>query len=183
VEITFETHWPLLFLLAIPLLWAAGKSTHVDVGRRHLLLSTLVRSATVALMALALSQPVLRRRAADVSVVYLLDVSHSVAPGAVREALEWIRKTNAAAKPEHARFMAFAANSRTFENLEDLEKVQVAAGPGPAGVIDQSGTGVAAALGDAARNLAPHHLKRLVLISDGNGNAGGSHRGAIPAPP
>jgi uncharacterized membrane protein len=126
----------------------------------------------VAFIAVALAQPVLRRMTADVSVVYLLDVSHSVAPSAIQNAIQWIQKTNEAADPAHARFMAFAANAIAFDKIEDLEKVQVAPGPGMPGAIDQSGTDLAAALESAGRSLAPHHLKRVVVISDGNGNAG-----------
>jgi uncharacterized membrane protein len=172
VEITLDNHWPLLLFLAIPLLWWARKSTAIDLTRRHLLLSTLVRSALVAFVALALTQPVLRRLTADVSVIYALDVSHSVAPGAVADAIKWIGETNKAAKPEHARFVAFAANSMTFEKLEDLQNVNVANGPGTPGAIDRSGTDLAGALEGALRSFAPHHLKRIVVISDGNGNSG-----------
>src|SRR5207237_394725 len=38
--------------------------------------------------------------------------------------------------------------------------------------IDQSATDIEGAIDTAIRNFAPHHLKRLVLISDGNENSG-----------
>src|SRR5207245_3679448 len=38
--------------------------------------------------------------------------------------------------------------------------------------IDQSGTDIEGAMDSAIRSFAPHHLKRLVLISDGNENSG-----------
>src|SRR5207248_2472068 len=43
---------------------------------------------------------------------------------------------------------------------------------GSRGSIDQSGTNIEDAIDNAIRSFAPHHLKRLVLLSDGNENSG-----------
>src|SRR6185295_7012070 len=143
---------------------------------RHLRLSTCVRSAIVGLAAFALMQPALHQASKDVSVVYLLDISQSIAPGAIRDALRWIGETEGQAKPQHSRFVAFGGNARAGETLKDLENVKVRSGPASAAdaanSIDQSVTDISNALDSASRSFAPGHLKRIVLLTDGNGNSG-----------
>lgn len=171
MRLTFEIYWPLIFVLMVPYLWWARRGTGVDLSPKHLRLSTLVRSAIVCMLALALMQPVLHKPSAYVSVVYLLDVSQSVAPGAIKKAIEWIQQTNEPGKPDHSQFVAFASNSVQLDKAEELKKVQVSDSK-RAGAIDQSRTDLSGALDRAIRSFAPNHLKRAVLISDGNDNSG-----------
>ena len=145
--------------------------TQNDLSPKHLNLATIVRSAIVALIAFALMQPVIYRSGAFISVVYLLDVSESVSPQAIQSAIQWIQQTNDAGHADHARFIPFGANSAVFENLDQLKEVQVASAASR-GSIDQSGTDIEGAIDSAIRSFAPHHLKRLVLLSDGNENSG-----------
>src|SRR5437762_5675554 len=116
-------------------------------------------------------QPVIYRAGAWISAVYLLDVSQSVSPQAIQSAIQWIQQTNDAGHPDHARFIPFAANATVFEKLDELKQVQVATNASR-GSIDQSGTNVEDAIDTAIRSFAPHHLKRLVLLTDGNENSG-----------
>jgi uncharacterized membrane protein len=171
VRFTLDTYWPLLLLLLIPYVWWVQRRTLTDLSPKHLQLSGIVRSAIVALLAFALMQPVIYRSGAWISVVYLLDVSESVAPPAIQSAIQWIQQMNAAGRPDHARFIPFAANSTVFENLDQLKEVRVA-NDAAGGSIDQSGTDIENAIDTAIRSFAPHHLKRLVLLSDGNENSG-----------
>ena len=167
----FDTYWPLLLLLIVPYLWWVQRKTLTDLSPKHLQLSGAVRSTIVALIALALMQPVLYRSGSWLSVVYLLDVSQSVSPAGIQSAIQWIQQTNTSGQPDHARFVPFAANSTVFETLDQLKQVQVAS-QSSQGSIDQSGTDIEGAIDTAVRSFAPHHLKRLVLISDGNENSG-----------
>lgn len=171
MRLTFESYWPLIFLVIIPYLWWVRRDTAMDLSPKHLTLSTLLRSIIVAGIVLALMQPVLYKSSSAVSVVYLLDVSNSVQPGAIKGAIEWIAKTNDAGGPDHARFVAFGSNSMAFDTLDELRKVQVS-GETREGSVDQSETSLAGALDRALRTFAPNHLKRAVLISDGNENSG-----------
>lgn len=171
MRFTFDTYWPLLLLLLIPYVWWVLRRTLTDLTPRHLQLAGIVRSAIVALIALALMQPVIYRSGSWVSVVYLLDVSQSVAPQAIQSAIQWIQQTNAAGHPDHARFVPFGANAAVFDNLDKLKEVRVA-DAASGGSIDQSGTDIENAIDTAIRSFAPHHLKRLVLVSDGNENSG-----------
>src|SRR3989442_15656951 len=107
MRLTFETYWPLIILLMVPYLWWVCRRTAVDLNPKHLRLSTIIRSAIICLLVFALMQPVLYKAGTYVSVVYLLDVSHSIAPSAIKKAIEWIDQTNLSAKPDHAEFVAF----------------------------------------------------------------------------
>ncbi len=171
MSLIFENYWPLAFLAVIPWLWWVRGRSAVDLSPKHLKLSTLFRSALIVAIVLALMQPTILRTSARISIVYLLDVSESVSPGAVQEALAWIRKTDSAGGASDSKFLAFAADSQVFDNPADLAKVKVSSKPQP-GAIDQSKTRLAAALDHAARSFAPDHIKRLVLLSDGNSNSG-----------
>jgi Ca-activated chloride channel family protein len=171
VRFTFDTYWPLLLLAIIPYLWWVQRKTLTDLSPKHLQLSGAVRSGIVLLLALSLMQPVLYRSGAWLSVVYLLDVSQSVSPPAIQSAIQWIEQTNSSGSASHARFIPFAANSTVFETLAQLKEVEVAS-KSSRGSIDQSGTNIESAIDNAIRSFAPHHLKRLVLVTDGNENSG-----------
>src|SRR5262249_28681779 len=58
-----------------------------------------------------------------------------------------------------------------LEKLDQMKEVQVASNASR-GSIDQSATNIEDAIDTAIRSFAPHHLKRLVLLSDGNENTG-----------
>jgi Ca-activated chloride channel homolog len=165
-------YWPLLFLLLIPYLWWMPRRGLVGLSRRHRTLSALVRSAIVLLLVAGLMQPVVYRSTTSVSIVYLLDISRSVSPAGIESAIEWIRKTNDTGQPEHARFIPFGENSAVFDDLEQLTNVDVSGEPGRAASIDQSGTAIRDAVERALSAFAPHSLKRLVLITDGNETTG-----------
>src|SRR5688572_23500067 len=134
--LTFESFWPLILRLIVPYLWWARRGREVDLTPKHLRLSTSIRSAIVFLIVLALMQPILYRASSYVSVVYLLDISQSVAPGAIKKAIEWIQQTNDAGEPDHAQFVAFGSNSMAVEKVAELKKVQVSS-DGQPGTIDQ----------------------------------------------
>jgi Ca-activated chloride channel homolog len=171
MRFSFDTYWPLLLLLVIPYLWWVQRRTLTDLSPKHMQLAGVVRSSIIALIALALMQPVMYRSGSWVSVVYLLDVSQSVSPSAIQSAIEWIQQTNDAGRPDHARFVPFGANAAAFEKVDQIKEVHVAS-TSSSGSIDQSGTNVENAIDTAIRSFAPHHLKRLVLLSDGNENSG-----------
>src|SRR6516225_3299941 len=171
MRLSFDTYWPLALLLIIPYVWWFQRRTLTDLTPKHLQLSGAVRSAIVALIALALMQPVLYKSGAWMSVVYLLDVSQGVSPASIQTGIQWIQQTNDSGHPDHSRFVPFAANSTVFDTLEQLKQVEVAS-QSSRGSIDQSATDIESAIDTAIRSFAPHHLKRLVLISDGNENSG-----------
>lgn len=175
--IRFGAWWPLWLLLLVPVVWWLRRKTRVDTSPRQLRLSALARSLVIALLTLALMEPAIARSGEWLSVVYLVDVSQSVSPAAVQSAFDWIRRANAAGRPDHARYVPFGANAMALESLDELKTVRVATSSG-AGGIDRSATNIERAIDAALESFSPHHLKHLVLLSDGNQNAGDA-RGAI----
>ena len=171
MRLTFETYWPLLLALIVPLIWWTRRGTVAGLSPKHLSLSTAIRIVIVGLLLLAMMQPVLHWPGAAVSAIYLVDVSQSVAPSAIQNALQWIRQTNDAGKPSNSMFIAFGGNAKAFDRLDDLTHVAVSTQANQ-NAIDQSQTDIAAAVERGLRSFAPNHLKRLVLISDGNENSG-----------
>src|SRR5437867_6684856 len=153
---------------------ARNRMAHLPAGNYLMSVLGFVRSGIIALLALALMEPAIQRSAAPISVAYLLDVSQSVAPADIQSALQWIRRTSDSGRPDHARYIPFGENSRVFDSLDQLEAVGVAEGPSDdAGdAIHQNATNIEMAVDNALQNFAPHHLKRLVLITDGNENQG-----------
>jgi Ca-activated chloride channel homolog len=171
MSLIFEHYWPLLLLGLIPFLVLVQRRSAVDLSPKHHDLSLFLRCSLIVLLALALMQPTLLRSSARVAVAYLLDVSQSVSPSAVQEGLEWIRKTSASGSSSSSTYVAFGANSLAFDTPEALAKAPVSSKPQP-GAIDQTKTALASALDHAARSFPPDHIKHLVLLSDGNANAG-----------
>ena len=169
--LTFGAYWPLLLLLLIPYVWWIRRKTWIDPDLRHTKVLGLVRSAIIAALAVALMEPAIQRSGALVSAAYLLDVSQSVSPADIQSAIRWIRQTSDSGKPDHARYIPFGANARVFESLNQLEAVGVAENP-TQDAIGQNATNIEVAVDSALENFDPHHLKRLVLITDGNENRG-----------
>ena len=171
--LTVGAYWPLALLLVIPYVWWTVGAVYDRPYSRGCMLG-VVRSAIIALLALALMEPAIHRSAAPISVAYLLDVSQSVAPADIQSAIQWIRRTNDSGRPDHVRYIPFGENARVFDSLDRLEAVGVAEGPSDdAGdAIHQNATNIEVAVDNALQNFAPHHLKRLVLITDGNENQG-----------
>ena len=88
--------------------WWAAIRTRTSLGRRHLAVATVLRSAALVFVVLGLLRPVWTAPVTQVSVVYALDVSRSVASGFVQSALQFAQRANREAKPEAVRYVVFA---------------------------------------------------------------------------
>ena len=171
MSLTFDNFWPLLLLALVPYLWLVQRRSETDLSPKHLITSGIVRSTIVVLLILALMQPILRRSGDWISAVYLIDVSQSVSPPSIQSSMKWVEETNNTGHPHHSRFIPFGSNSVVFDTLDGLSKVDVSS-KASQGSIDQSATDIEDAVDRALRSFAPHHLKRLVVITDGNENTG-----------
>ena len=177
MSLGFAHYWPLLFMLAVPLVWWVRGRTATALAPRHLRLSAFVRSAVIVLLALAIMRPVWNRSGAWTSVVYVLDVSRSVSPAFVDSAIRWMAQASEEGSPQHARYVAFATEPIVVEVPEEIRSLSVSTGePGASSAqvtqIVQSSTNLEKALRRALQNFAPHTLKRLVLLTDGNETVG-----------
>jgi len=171
MSVTLSHYWPLLLLLALPPVWWMKTHTSVGLSARHLLASTIVRTAVIVFLVLALTQPVWNRAGNWISVVYVLDVSSSVDPDFIDTAIDWIAASSAAGNPAHAGYVAFGGSALSVESAAGIRSVPVSAG-GADRSIDRSATNLEIAVAQALRTFDPRYLKRLVLITDGNENSG-----------
>lgn len=171
MQITFEQTWPLLLLPAVAGLWWVRKHTIIEFHARQLDLMLLLRGVALALVILAMSQPVLHRSGSWLSVVYLLDVSHSIKPLAVDQAITWVQEAVDSGEADTSGFFAFGANAIEADDTAGLRAVRVADGS-VLGAVDRSATDLAAAIERGLAALPPYHVPRLVLLTDGHGNRG-----------
>src|SRR5262245_9415668 len=123
--VSFETLWPLALIALMPLIWWMGRRSSTNLGARHLALATALRALTFVLLTLALMQPIWHAGTREISVVYALDVSRSVAPDFVQSALNWIRRANREHAPAAARYVVFAERPILLSDLDEVPKVAV----------------------------------------------------------
>lgn len=172
LPIAIRSAWPLFLLLLMPLLWWLSLRTRTSLSRRHLFVTTALRSLAIAMLALALTRPQWNSGAGDVSVVYALDVSRSVPAAFIESALKWIGDADREARPAQSRYLAFADRAVLLDSIDGLAKVPVSQeGPAP-GTLNQSQTNLERALDEALLGLDRNRVKRLVLLTDGNQTEG-----------
>jgi len=177
LPVSIQTAWPVAILAAVPLLfWMAGRS-RTRLGRKHLLVATVLRSLAVVSFALALMRPLWNAQSGDVSVVYALDVSRSVSSSFIDEAIKWIERAEREGAPAHARYLAFADHAILLQKPADMRNVAVTEGrvrrsATDPDVIDQTATNLEQALDTALLGLDRDRAKRIVLLTDGNQTAG-----------
>ena len=175
MSIEFARWWPILGLVAVPFIWRLSQHSTLGSSPRHRAVSAVLRIAVVVLLVSALLEPVWHRSGKWMSVVYALDVSSSIDPAFVGTAIDWIASTNNQGDPAHAAFIAFGGSARAVATAEGIRSVEVSA-DGANRSINQSVTNLEAAVARAFRSFDPRYLKRLVLITDGNENAGNVSR-------
>ncbi|MBL8533222.1 MAG: VWA domain-containing protein [Betaproteobacteria bacterium] len=173
MQIGFSSWWPLVLLLLVPLGgWLAFRSRR-GMERWRFWTVHLLRSGSIVCVIAALCGPVAQTPSDAVSVVYALDVSHSVAPHSVRSAVEWMRDVDTRFQPAHSRFVVFADRAQLLSRIEDIETVRVGDSPNAATVtLDRGATDLEAGVAAALSGFRPGHARRLVLITDGNQTRG-----------
>lgn len=171
-SITFGALWPLLFTLALPLIWWIGTQTRANLARRHISAVTALRCAAVLLVAVALARPAWHTGSGELSVVYALDVSGSVSGGFVAEALDWIDRAQAQMPRGSSRIVAFADRPVVVDDSAQVRALEIATGPGPAAAINRDASNLERALDQALLALDRERIKRIVLLTDGNQTAG-----------
>ena len=172
LPITIRSAWPLLLLLLVPVLWWLSVRTRTSLSRRHLFVTTALRSLAVIMLALALTRPQWNSGASDISVVYALDVSRSVSSSFIEAALKWIGEADREARPAQSRYLAFADRAVLVDSVDGLSKIPVTEDGSAPGTLNQSQTNIERALDEAFLGLDRDRVKRLVLLTDGNQTEG-----------
>ena len=179
-KLTFAITWPLWLLILLPLLmWVAWRS-RTNLAPAHIVAVSALRALTLAALVAALMQPLWTASIQQVSVVYALDVSRSVASGFVHSALEFIEKANREAAPAVARYVVFADGARMVTSTQSVAQLGVTAvGGADPRLLYRGETNLELALDEALLALDPDRIKRIVLFTDGNQTRGDVWR-ALP---
>jgi uncharacterized membrane protein/uncharacterized protein YegL len=171
--LTWTAPEALWLLAAIPLVWIARHFGRTNFTRRQQLVQAGLRSLLIAALALALARPVISLRSSRVSVVFLVDVSHSIASRAITDAADRIEAISRDLNPDHTRIVAFGADVAVLDDAAALRKLALADPEnGQPSIVRQDGTDLERALRQARAEAAPGHVPHIVLFSDGHGTSG-----------
>ena len=141
--VTLAAAWPGWLLAALPFVWLLAWRNRAGVGRARVVSATVLRSLALAAIAAALMRPAFHWASEQVSVVYVLDVSSSVSPRFVDQALNWVAQLNGRYRPAQARLVVFADRAKMLDSVADVRTLAIATEDVPAArndAIDQSAT-------------------------------------------
>ncbi|HLH23618.1 MAG TPA: VWA domain-containing protein [Chloroflexota bacterium] len=166
----------LLLLLLLPLLVRLGRPRlrYLPPARRWTALG--LRLAGMALLAVALAGPSIRQPDDGLSVVYVVDTSDSLAPDTQAQAVDWLRRAEAARQPhDRSALVRVGAQAAALRPLAEasLGKQELAAltdaSNQDSGNLsgDSQDTNLQAGLRLARALLPPSGPRRIVLLSDG----------------
>lgn len=156
--------------LGLPLLWIIQRRTLSDLPRWQRWLNVVLRALVVLSLTGALVQVVLTDFESRVSTIFIVDASASVPDEALFKARDYINEAiEARGERDEVQVVAFARRPYEVKLGEDgaLEAI-----PRPEVEEERLGTDIAAALRMAYGMFPQDHLKRVVVISDGNATSG-----------
>jgi uncharacterized membrane protein/uncharacterized protein YegL len=179
MSITWTTPAALWLLVVVPLVWVALRFSRTNFNPRQRLVQAAIRSLVLAALALALARPVISTGSSRLSVVYLVDVSHSIASQSIVSAADRIDAIARDLKPNHSRLLAFGSTVAALDGTKALRALASADPTDPASPVKRDGTDLDRALREARAELAPGHLQRIVLFSDGRPTAGDATEATI----
>lgn len=171
-----EPRW-LGVAIALPLLIIAAARSLTDLPWSQRLLGVALRALFLLLLGLGLARPSRTATTENVATVFLVDVSDSVPDEALEDARETLVRAEGAKRPNDVvRLITFARRPRLVELASaqsPKERIPAVAALRHAGDGEPGGASdleAALQLGYAA--FPPGHLKRVVLLSDGNETRG-----------
>lgn len=170
-QYTFEMLEPFWLCLAllVPPIWLLRKWTLIDLPWIQRVLNALLRSLLLLSLCLAVTRIVVTDYESRVGVVFLVDVSESVPDDLLAKAHEHIQAVWDARGENDVRVVTFAREGREVPIPPNAETVpELLRHEGDAGLESNLGPALRLAYG-----LFPQdHLRRAVIISDGNLNRG-----------
>lgn len=169
---TLEVLEPLFLggLLLLPLLWIVQRWTLSDLPRLQRWVNVVLRALVLVALVGALIQVVLTTFESRITTIFLVDTSASVPQKVLDEAVDRINEAREA-KSEHdnVEVVAFAAHPYRVDLPEEDE---IEAIPRPDDEDDRLYTDIASALRMTYGLFPQNHLKRVVILSDGNETRG-----------
>ena len=171
--VTWSHPAALWLLAALPLVWLALPVSRTTFNRRQRWLQAVVRSLLLAALAVAIARPAISSVSSRQSIVYAVDVSHSISSAAIEAAARKIDALNASLQPAHTSVVAFGRSTAVLENTSALRRLaQLDPAAAAGAVVDRAGTDLEQAINAARAELVPGYVPRLVLFSDGRATAG-----------
>jgi Ca-activated chloride channel family protein len=158
------TH-PLLLLVLVPLAWLMHRVSRARLRRlpwMRALAALLIRMLIAFLLVFALAGPRVSRAAAGVDVVFVLDRSGTLNPGAEQAAAAWVRSALVARTPNDQASIVSIGKQPAWSG-----QIAGKALP-PLPQVDPSGTNIEAGLRLALAGLPANRSARIVLLSDGH---------------
>ena len=162
-----------LWLLAlVPAIWFAPLVARTTFNPRQRVLQAVARSLLLTALALAIARPVLSTSSPRQSIVYLVDVSHSISSRAIEDAARRIDEFNATLHPSYWRIVVFGSTATTVPDTAALRRLAPIEASTAGQPVDRSRSDFEAALSAARGQLAPDSTPRIILFSDGHPTAG-----------
>src|SRR6187455_2888218 len=149
MSISWTSPAALWLLVVVPVVWAVVRFSRTNFNPRQRYLQAAVRSLLLAALALALARPVSSTGSNRLSVVYLVDVSHSVASKAVSDAAGRIDALTLELKPDHSRVLAFGANVAVLPDTKALRDLAAKSPVDPSGPVRRESSDLDLALRQA----------------------------------
>ena len=172
----FGTPEALWFLILIPFFVVLHYRSFSDMGRIQRALSLSIRLVLLVALIMALADSRLSKRSDELSVIYLVDGSHSVGAGGTSGILDFIRESYGYSDDDRdsAGIIAFGGDasveSRLGEEIGELVSIESELSP--------EFTDIGSAIDLALASLPGDTGARLVLMSDGNQNLGDAYNPA-----
>src|SRR5262245_63839749 len=121
--VTWTAPSALWLLVVVPAIWFAPLVARTTCNPRQRVLQAAARSLLLAALALAIARPVLSINAPRQSIVYLVDVSHSISSRAIEDAAHRIDEINAALHPSYWRIVVFGSTAATIPDTATLRRI------------------------------------------------------------
>jgi Mg-chelatase subunit ChlD len=171
MKIEFTNPLALLLLLLIPAAIYMARHSLANLSRRRAAWSTGVRITILLLIVLALAGLRIRTTARDLALIFLVDVSASVAQDQQKDVINFINSEMQRAAPrDYVGVIAFGRDASVEvaptrkEVLGDWHLSEISSAP------SRDYTNISGALKLASALVPEDAVGRLVLISDGNEN-------------
>jgi Ca-activated chloride channel family protein len=180
MSITWTAPGALWLLALLPLVWVALRFSRTNFNSKQRLLQAGVRTLLLAALALALARPVISTGSSRLSVVFLVDTSHSIATKAITDAAARIDALTAELQPDHSSIVAFGADAAVMASTADLRALAAKDPADRAGSsVRREGSDLEQALHQARGELRPGYVPRIVLFSDGRETIGDASEAAV----
>lgn len=180
MTVTSDVAWAWWLLAIVPAAWIAASARILRQSTRRRWPHVAVRSLFLAALVAALAQPILSWPSSRTAIVYLVDVSDSVATGAWARAADLIDALDAGTRPDESRILAFAGRTVAIADTATLRQMAARRSvPDDVGrAVGPEATDLEQALIAAQADIDPAASGRIVVVSDGRETGGDSERAA-----